>query len=418
MSPREYDTVAALGFVAADMSLDSHRRIYSAVADMREAGRDVDLVTVTEELAARKQLEAVGGVAYLSSFLDVVPDRPSVRSYAKSVREKSKLRALVQACESGIAAAYDNSTAQGCIDGLGERLLQIQTDSTDAPAERVLKFSDQVYTDWQRVADGDTDLIGLATSVEALDLATTGIRPGELWLVAGRTGDGKSSLALQIAAANCRSGIPTGFFSIEMSKGDLLQRLWSHEGHIPFQSIRNPRGIAPEMRARIQRSVVEVGMWPLFVVEDGSISIQRLTAKARLMIRQEKIQLLIVDYVQLVSAPAKDERERLTKISNQLRTLAKDTGVPIVAISQLHRPRDGNPNARPNKFSLKESGNLENDAHVILLTYRPVDEYGRPTGEDELIIAKQRHGPVSNERVFFEPKTLTFHERYSERRPA
>lgn len=134
------------------------------------------------------------------------------------------------------------------------------------------------------------------------------------------------------------------------------------------------------------------------------------------MIRQEKIRLLIVDYVQLVSASAKDERERLTKISNQLRTLAKETGVPIVAISQLNRPKDGNPNARPNKFSLKESGNLENDAHVILLTYRPVDEYGRPTGEDELIIAKQRHGPVSNERVFFEPKTLTFHERYSERR--
>ena len=172
------------------------------------------------------------------------------------------------------------------------------------------------------------------------------------------------------------------------------------------------------MRARIKRAMVEVGMWPLFVVEDGSLSIQRLTAKARLMIRQEKIRLLIVDYVQLVSAPAKDERERLTKISNQLRALAKETGVPIVAISQLNRPRDGNQNARPNKFSLKESGNLENDAHVILLTYRPVDEYGAPTGEDELIIAKQRHGPVSHERVVFDPKTLTFHERYSERRLA
>jgi replicative DNA helicase len=257
----------------------------------------------------------------------------------------------------------------------------------------------------------NAELIGLPTSIEALDLATTGIRSGELWLVAGRTGDGKTALALQIAATNCRSGIPTGFFSIEMSKDDLLQRLWSHEGRIPFQSIRNPRGIAPEMRAHIKRAMAEVGMWPLFVVEDGSLSIQRLTTKARLMIRQEKIRLLIIDYVQLVSAPAKDERERLTKISNQLRALAKETGVPIVAISQLNRPRDGNQNARPNKFSLKESGNLENDAHVILLTYRPVDEYGQPTGEDELIIAKQRHGPVSNERVFFEPKTLTFYER-------
>jgi replicative DNA helicase len=137
------------------------------------------------------------------------------------------------------------------------------------------------------------------------------------------------------------------------------------------------------------------------------------------MIRQEKIQLLIVDYVQLISAPAKDERERVTKISNQLRALAKDTGVPIVVISQLSRPKDGNANARPNKFSLKESGSLENDAHVILLIYRPVDQYGQPTGEDEIIIAKQRNGPVSNERVVFDQKTLTFRERYCvERRPA
>jgi replicative DNA helicase len=155
----------------------------------------------------------------------------------------------------------------------------------------------------------------------------------------------------------------------------------------------------------------DVGKWPLFVVEDSSLSIQKLIAKARLLIRQEKIQLIIVDYAQCVSAPAKEEKERLTKVSNALRSLAKDTGVPVVAISQLSRPKDGNQNFRPNKFHLKESGTMENDSHVIILTYRPVDQVGDPTGEDELIIAKQRHGPVSNERVFFDSKTLTFYGR-------
>jgi replicative DNA helicase len=130
-----------------------------------------------------------------------------------------------------------------------------------------------------------------------------------------------------------------------------------------------------------------------------------------LLIRQEKVRLLLVDYVQIISAVARDEKERLTKISNALRALAKETGVAIVAISQLSRPKDGNPNSRPNKFHLKESGSMENDSHVILLTYRPVDEFGNPTCEDELIIAKQRHGPVSNERVFFDSKTLTFFAR-------
>jgi replicative DNA helicase len=416
LAANAYEEAAASGLTASDFSLDSNRRIYSRMVELAESSRPIDVITLAEELDRHKELVKVGDVGYISGLLDGVPDRPSVKHYVKIVREKSDQRKLIHACNATAAACSDGSSSRECIAELGERLLQIQTGSDDAPAERVLKFSDQVYTDWQQIADGDTDLIGLTTSVEALDLATTGIRPGEFWLVAGRTGGGKTAFALQIAAANCRAGIPTGFFSIEMSNGDLLQRLWSQEGRIPFQSIRNPRGIAPEMRARIKRAMAEVGMWPLFVVEDGSLSIQRLTAKARLMIRQEKIQLLIVDYVQLVWAPAKDERERLTKISNHLRTLAKETGVPIVAISQLNRPKDGNQNARPNKFSLKESGNLENDAHVILMTYLPVDEYGRPTGEDELIIAKQRHGPVSNERVFFEPKTLTFHERHSERR--
>jgi replicative DNA helicase len=196
-----------------------------------------------------------------------------------------------------------------------------------------------------------------------------------------------------------------------MAKGDLLQRLWAHEEKIPFQRIRYPRGLEPETKKRIHRAMGTVGQWPLFVVEDSSLSIQKFLAKARLLIRQEKVQLLIVDYVQLISAPARDEKERLTKISNALRALAKDTGVPVVAISQLSRPKDGNANARPNKFHLKESGSQENDSHVIILTYRPVNEFGDPTGEDELIIAKQRHGPVSNERVYFDSKTLTFYTR-------
>src|SRR4029077_21016198 len=125
------------------------------------------------------------------------------------------------------------------------------------------------------------------------------------------------------------------------------------------------------------------GNQPLLVVKHGAFSTQKLVEKARLLIRQEKVELLIVEYVQLLSAPARDEKERLTKVSNALRALAKETGVPIVAISQLSRPKDGNQNSRPNKFSLKESGSLENDAHVIVLTYRPVDEAGRPIGKDE-----------------------------------
>ena len=406
-----YGEGAALGLTASDFSLDSHRRIYSRMVELAESSRPIDTITLIEELGRHKELEAVGGVGYVSGLMDGVPDRPSIKHYVKIVREKAAQRKVVHACQSSIGAISDGLSSQECIGDLSERLLQIQIGSDDAPAERVLKFSDAVYNDWERLADGSDDLIGLSTGLASLDLVTTGIRPGETWAIGGRTGDGKTSFALQIAASNCRRDVAVGYFSIEMSKSELLQRLWSHEGKIPFGYIRNPRCASADIRWQVQRAMVTVGSWPLFVAEDGSLSLQKLVAKARLLIRQEKLGLLIIDYVQLISAIAPNERERITKISGQIRALAKDTGVPIVAVSQLNRPKDRNQNERPNKFSMKESGSLENDANTLLLIYRPSDDFGRPTGDDEIVIAKQRNGPVGNEAVRFDSRTMTFFER-------
>jgi replicative DNA helicase len=406
-----YEEATAHGLNALDFSLDSHRRIYSRMVELAESSRPIDTITLVEELERHRELETVGDVAYISSLTDGVPDRPSIKHYVKIVREKSAQRKVIHACNASVAAISDGSSSQECIGDLSERLLQIQTGSDDAPAERVLKFSDEVYNEWERLANGSDELAGLTTGIESVDLVTTGIRAGEIWAIGGRTGDGKTSLALQIAAANSRREVPVGYFSIEMSKSELLHRLWSHEGKIPFHYLRNARCATAEIRAQIQRTMTTVGRWPLFVVEDGSLSLQKLVAKARLLIRQERIGLLVVDYVQLISAPAPNERERITKISNQIRALAKDTGVPIVAVSQLNRPKDRNENERPNKFSMKESGSLENDANTILLIYRPVDDFKRPTGDDELVIAKQRNGPVGNEKVFFDSRTMTFFER-------
>jgi replicative DNA helicase len=408
---RAYDEAAALSLTSADFALDSHRRIYSRMVELAESSRPIDTITLVEELERHKELEAIGGVAYVSSVMDGVPDRPSIKHYVKIVREKAAQRKVIQACTASIGAISDGSSSQESIGELSERLLQIQTGSDEAPAERVLKFSDAVYADWERLADGSDDAIGLTTGIGVVDLATTGIRPGETWAIGGRTGDGKTSLALQIAAANCRRGVAVGYFSIEMSKDELLQRLWSHEENIPFGYIRNPRCASSDVRSQVQRAMTAVRMWPLFVAEDGSLSLQKLVAKARLLIRQEKLGLIVVDYVQLISAAAPNERERITKISGQIRALAKDTGVPILAVSQLNRPKDRNQNERPNKFSMKESGSLENDANTILLIYRPTDDSGRPTGDDEIVIAKQRHGPVGNELVRFDSRTMTFFDR-------
>lgn len=411
MDAKAFDESVSLGAVVDDFSLDSHRRIFRCIEELADKGTAIDLVTLISMLSDRRELAAVGDAGYVSSLIEGLPDRPSVRSYVRIIKEKSAQRKIIHTCGAVVGEITNEMTSAAAMEYLQDQILQIQTGSDDAPAQRVISFSDQVYAEWEQISNGHGDLIGLSTSLDALDLATTGIRKGELWLIGGRTGDGKTALALQMAAANCRQEIPVAFFSIEMSNADLLQRLWSHAGSIPFQRIRYPRHLDQNTRHQVEQTMCQVGKWPLFVVEDGSLSIQKLLAKARLLIRQERLQLLIVDYVQLVSAPARDEKGRLTKVSNALRTLAKETGVPVVAISQLSRPKDGNQNFRPNKFHLKESGSMENDSHVIILTYRPVDEFGNPTGEDELIIAKQRHGPVSNERVSFDSRSLTFFER-------
>jgi replicative DNA helicase len=406
-----YEEAAARGLTASDFALDSHRRIYSRMIELAESSRPIDTITLVEELERHKELVPVGDVGYVSSLLDGLPDRPSIKHYIDIVREKATLRKLVHTCNASIGAISGGASSRECIGDLSERLLQIQTGSEDAPAERVLKFSGAVFNEWERIADSPDDVVGLTTGIDSVDLVTTGIRPGETWAIGGRTGDGKTSLALQIAAANCRRGVAVGYFSSEMSKGELLQRLWSHEGKIPFKHIRNPRCASADVRSQVRRAMATVGLWPLFVAEDGSLSLQKLVARARLLIRQEKLGLIVVDYVQLISANAPNERERITKISGQIRALAKDSGVPIVVISQLNRPKDRDQNERPNKFSMKESGSLENDANTILLIYRPMDDFGRPTGDDEIVIAKQRHGPVSNEQVRFESRTMTFFER-------
>jgi len=411
LSPEAYDSAASLGLVAEDMSLDAHRRIYRVIAEMREAGRHADSLTVVQELKDRGELEGVGDVAYVASLADGIPQNASIKSHVKIVREKSRLRKLIHASNRCIASAYEGEASASCISNLSEGLLQIQTDTDDPPARSAWDVSNTAYNEWEELANSEKDPIGLTTGVRCLDLATSGIRPGEFWIIGGRTGDGKTSLALQIAAANCREEVPVGVFSIEMRQNDLLQRLWSHHRRIPFQNIRRPRGIDSETKAQIRRACGEVAKWPLYL-HDGALTLAKLQAKVRLLIRQQKIQVVIVDYVQIIDVPAKDERERITKCSNALRVLAKDTGVPVVALSQLSRPKDGNPNTRPHRFSLKESGSLENDAHVVIIPYRPVDEMQCPIDhEAELVIVKQRHGSPGPEAVYFDASTFTFRDR-------
>jgi replicative DNA helicase len=410
LDSKAYDEAASMGLVADDFSLDSHRVIYRAMGVLAESSSAIDVITLTSYLDRHQQLAKVGDVGYLSGLLDGVPDRPSIKHYIRIVRENAARKKLAHACDATSAALQQEMNSGDAIEYLRDQMLQVQTGSDEAPARRVVEFTDDAYAQWVRLSESDRDLVGVSTGVTSLDLATTGIREGELWVYAGRTGDGKTNLGMQSVAASCREGIPVAIFSIEVTKEALLQRLWAGEGQVDFKHIRFPRRLTAETKMNVKRAMLEVGRWPLFVVEDSGIQLSKLIAKAKWLIRREKVKLVVVDYVQLVSTHGRDEREKLTKISHGLMLLAKDTGVPVIAISQLARPRDGNENQRPAIFNLKESGSLENDAHVVVMIYRPVDGQKIKTNKDELIVGKQRGGMTSIENVRFMP-WLRFHER-------
>src|SRR3989442_571618 len=217
-----YDEAATHGIVAEDFSLDSHRKIFRNMAGLAETGSAIDPITVINSLNSHKELSAVGDAGYVSSLVDGVPERPSIKHYVRIVKEKAAQRKLIHACNSVVGGVSEEMSSADAIGYLTDQMLQIQTGSDDAPAQRVISCSDQVYHEWEQQERGSDELIGLTTGVELLDIATTGICPGELWGYGGRTGDGKSSLALQTVSSNCRKEIPVGLFTIEMPTGDVL----------------------------------------------------------------------------------------------------------------------------------------------------------------------------------------------------
>lgn len=410
LEPKAYDEAASCGLVTDDFSLDSHRRIYRRMEELCYKGEQIDFQTLINALRDGKDLALIGDVAYVSSLIEGVPDRPTIKSYVRITKEKAAQRRIISACNAAVGGIADSMSSSDAMGYLQDQMLQIQTGTDESPAERVLTFSDAAYNEWLEVVNGTGAVEGLSTGIPKLDSATTGIRPGEQWIVGARTGGGKTNFALQVAATNCIVGKPVGVFSLEMDRNALLQRLWAQYGLVPFQCIRRPRFLSKDVMGKIEAAMTTVGKWPLFIADEASIPLSKLIAKAKLLIRKEKVELVIVDYVQKLSAPGKDERAQVTKISESLRALAKDTGVPVMLLSQFARADQANRNKRPTKYDFKESGSLENDAHVALLIHRPENELNKPTGMDEIIVGKQRNGEFSIEAVKL-TNCLRFEER-------
>jgi replicative DNA helicase len=395
-----------------DFSLDSHRRIYARMAYLAESSPPVDLVMLVEELRRGRELETIGGPEYVAGLVDGVPDRPSIAHYVRIVKEKAQLRRLIHAANAVIARAMDGDKPTEISSDLLQTVLDVEAQAQQSHAVTPRNFMSEVVRELEIQAQSG-GLVGLPTRVDPLDMATGGLRRGELVVIGALPGAGKTALACQIVTENAEAGNSVGVFSLEMSRWEMGKRFLSAVTPVSANKIRHPGHITKDDWPRLAAGAAEIAAWPVWFDDSGTISIPELLARARLFITRMKAKLIVVDYLQLVRADAREIRERVGKVADALRQLAKVERIPVVLLSQLRRPQ--NMNDAPTMIDLKESGDIEAHAHVVLLLHVPTGPDGKPTGEDTIIIGKNRNGSRGPVPVTFSPHKLRFYPRTLER---
>ncbi|CAN5669733.1 replicative DNA helicase [soil metagenome] len=397
-----------------DFALDSHRRIYSAMVHLSEAGYAVDIVTVSEELRKRKELDSVGGVPYLASLSEGLPRKLSIESYVKIVRDKSLMRQLMTVCDMGMIDAADQSqVALDVLNDVSRRLVEISEHAVTRGFADIPTIVKGSFGSIDALYEQGKEVTGLETFYIDFDKMTSGLQPSELIIIAARPSMGKTAWAINIAEnAAVRGGKVVAVFSLEMSKESLLRRM------LASQAMVNSKAIQTGMLMRDDRSKLVQGLERLmeskmFIDDTPGITLAEMRAKARRLQQQQgQLDLIVIDYLQLMTGSAggsqkgfENRTQEVSAISRGLKALAKEMKVPVVALSQLSRAseqRGGD--KKPLLSDLRESGSIEQDADVVCFIHR--EEYYDRENEDlkgkaEIIIAKQRNGPTGSVQLAY-----------------
>jgi replicative DNA helicase len=399
---------------AADFYQHDHKTIFQHIAKLIEHNRPADIVTVAESLESTAELSQVGGIAYLGALAQNTPTAANIRRYAEIVRERHIMRKLVTV-GSGIAeSAYspNGRDAQQLLDEAESKIFQIaeggQRSGQGFQDIKVLLPQVAERIDMLFSRDNPSDVTGLPTGFSDLDSMTSGFQGGDLIIVAGRPSMGKTAFSINIAEnVALDTGLPVAIFSMEMASTQLAMRMIGSVGRLDQHRMRTGK-LEDEDWEKLTTALGKLNEAPIFIDEGAALSSFDVRARARRLHRQTgKLGLIVVDYLQLMAAPAGRQGENrateISEISRSLKALAKELDCPVVALSQLNRSVEQRPDKRPVMSDLRESGAIEQDADLILFIYR--DEVYNPDSTDkgtaEIIIAKQRNGPIGRVRLTF-----------------
>ena len=398
-----WDKVADV-ITAEDFYRKDHRLIYSAVASLIESGSPCDVVTVSEYLDSRAELENAGGLEYLATLANETAGAANARAYAKILRERATLRALISAGNeiAGSAFTNDGRTAAEILDDAEKMVFEIADKGTRGKKgfKSLKDILPEAVDRIDTLHQSDGDITGISSGYNEFDKLTAGLQPGDLVIVAGRPSMGKTTLAVNIAEnAAIGSKVPTAIFSMEMPAQQLAFRMISSLGRVDQTHLRTGN-FPDEDWSRINTAVQLMSEAPIYIDDTPSLSPGEIRARARRLQREHGLGLIVVDYLQLMQVPGNKENRatEISEISRGLKALAKELSCPVIALSQLNRSVEQRTDKRPVMSDLRESGAIEQDADLILFIYRE-EVYNKDTprkGIADIAIAKQRNGPIGD----------------------
>ena len=400
----------------------AHEIIYNVLVDLWNAGQAIDLITFTQVLRDRNLLESVGGAAFVTSLFTFVPTAANVGYYLDIVRDKYILRQIITASTESVRRAYEEQDeVSNLLDEVEQRIFAVGEDRFKG---QMLSMKDQVMEaieSIEKLYERKGGITGISTGFVEFDRMTSGLHPAEMIVIAARPSMGKTALAMNIAEhVAIQEKLPVGVFSLEMSSQQLVQRLLCSRARVNLQKVRD--GFLGERDfPSLTAAASKLAEARIFIDDSASLTILELRAKARRLKAQQDVQLIIVDYLQLLrstSRRAQDNRQlEISEISAGLKGLAKELKIPVIVVAQLNRQPEARSGGKPRLSDLRESGSIEQDADLVGLLVRPEiyeeDEEARAekAGEAELIIAKQRNGPVGEISLTFLKEFTRFEDR-------
>ncbi len=401
-----------------DFFLESHRRIFDKMVALSERLTPIDLITLSDELRRAGEFEQIGGATYIASLIDGVPRTDTIEPYAKLVKSKSMLRKLISASNQISALAFEEEDdADVIIDKAEQMIFQIAEDRVRQGFQYVGDVAHRRLEQIEQMAGRPEMITGVPTGFTDFDRMTSGLQRQELIVIAARPSMGKTALALNMAQYASKNSNVVGIFSLEMSAEQLVSRLLCSEARVDAHRLRTGY-LNREEWARLADALRRLCETKIFIDDSAAVSVMEMRAKCRRLKAEHGLDLLVIDYLQLMAGRGRIEsrQQEVSQISRDLKGLAKELDVPVVALSQLSRAPEQRTEHKPQLSDLRESGAIEQDSDVVCFIYR--EELYNPTDENqgtaELIIGKQRNGPTGMVQLAFLKEFTRFENMWRE----